>query len=153
MQSSFHQISSFEQNSSKNFRVRFPPNASRTDRFYIFGPTDLASGHSTSTSRCHRQLMGRYIQWLVRLKISSNVMRPLPIAAAPLVSGSSPSSPVRPRRRTTSPSTVISTAVAAVEELHRVRVSFDPFRASLSDSMHDWIACNLATNAIHFPPD
>jgi hypothetical protein len=38
---------------SKDFRFKFPPNASRTDRFEIFGVTDLAPGHCTSTSRCH----------------------------------------------------------------------------------------------------
>ena len=40
--------------SSEIFRFKFPPNAFRTDRFEVFGPTDLASGHSASTSRCHR---------------------------------------------------------------------------------------------------
>ena len=31
-------------------------------------------------------------------------------------------------------------AVAAVEELHRVRMSSDPTRAPISDSMHVWFA-------------
>ena len=42
--------------SSEISRFKFLPNASRTDRFEVFGSTDLASGHSTSTSQCHRVL-------------------------------------------------------------------------------------------------
>ena len=51
----------------------------------------------------------------------------------------SPSSPARPRRRIPSPSTEISPAVAAVEDLHQVRVRFDPLVLLISDSMHEWI--------------
>ena len=36
-------------------------------------------------------------------------------------------------------------AVAAVERLHQVRVSLDPTRAPISDSMHVWFAQYLAT--------
>jgi hypothetical protein len=40
----------------------------------------------------------------------------------------------------------IFAAVAAVANLHQVRVRFDPLCAQNADSMHGWIAINLATD-------